>query len=443
MQDSVALRRYLQRHIETGLPDCHCASPRWHHALVIPAYKEPAALLPRLAELPRGDGQTLVLLVLNRPDSDPDKEANAALRTAAGKLALTSEQSGVPRIQALNDHTDLYLYDMESLGIRVPAAQGVGLARKTGCDIILKWMSQGAIDGDWICCTDADARLPRDYFRRLSRVTGAGGAVFPFRHAAGSDRNCNAATAWYELRLHHYVLGLEHAASPYAYHTLGSCLAVRATSYAQVRGFPKRAGGEDFYLLNKLAKLGPVAKLPGECIELQSRLSRRVPFGTGPAVEKIAAAEHPGALPLFYHPHCFAALRAVLTVIPALRQASAADLPARLEIAGLDRELALASRAALHSMGLDDALSHCRRQGKSPGQFLRQFHQWFDAFRTLKFIHALRDSGWPEQPAGALATLQPTLWPDAAITDGESGGLRDSINSHWGWDFRPGYNLAG
>ena len=64
---------------------------------------------------------------------------------------------------------------------------------------------------------------------------------------------------------------------------------------------------------------------------------------------------------------------------------------------GLDTDLALASSAVLHSMGLDHALAHCRRQGKSPEQFLRQFHQWFDGFRTLKFIHALRDAGLPEQ----------------------------------------------
>ena len=82
------------------------------------------------------------------------------------------------------------------------------------------------------------------------------------------DQFCNTATALYELRLHHYVLGLEYAGSPYAYHTLGSCLAVKADAYAQVRGFPKRAGAEDFYLLNKLAKLGAMPRLQGRCIRI-------------------------------------------------------------------------------------------------------------------------------------------------------------------------------
>ena len=433
MRHSVALQRYLQRHIEPGLPDYHCSSPRWSNALVIPAYQESADLMQRLSRLPGGDGKTLVLLVLNRPDSDPDVEVNAALRAAVGELKLAGAPAGAPRTRLLNDHADLYLHDMESLNIQLPAAQGVGLARKAGCDTILKWMSQGAIGGEWICCTDADARLPGDYFQRLAGISEAGAAVYPFRHMPGPQRNYDRATARYELRLHHYVLGLEYAASPYAHHTLGSCLAIRAEHYTQVRGFPKRAGGEDFYLLNKLAKLGPVARLSGECIELQSRLSARVPFGTGPAVAKIAAAERPDALPLFYHPHCFAALRAVLALMPALRATPTSDITMGLQSMGLDNDLALASSEVLGSMELDHALAHCRRQGKSPAQFLRQFHQWFDAFRTLKFIHMLRDAGWPEQALAALNDHSPQLWPEPETAAAGVESLRDSINRHWGW----------
>jgi hypothetical protein len=333
-----------------------------------------------------------VILVLNRPDTDHDPQANASLRAAVDGLAIASEQPDEPEIYSLNTHTDLYVHDMENPGGAlqrghfpggplpagvIPAAQGVGLARKAGCDIALKWMSEGAISGEWIHSSDADALLPQDYFQQLDSCNQrAVAAVYPFRHTPGADQNCDEATALYELRLHHYVLGLEYAGSPYAYHTLGSCLAVKAGAYAQVRGFPKRAGGEDFYLLNKLAKLGPVLKLTGKCIELQSRHSRRVPFGTGPAVEKIADNEHPSALPLFYHPLCFAALRALLTVVPDLQHTDTEDLSGLLGQRGLERSLARACSDVIEAMGLDAALIHCRRQGKSPAQFLRQFHQW-------------------------------------------------------------------
>ena len=454
MQDSVALQRYLQRHIEAGLPPPPRSGPHWHQALVIPAYRESAALLQNLTRLPPGHGRTLVILVLNRPDTDRDPQTNASLRAAVNELAIASEQPGEPVIHSLNTHTDLYVHDMESPGgtfqgesLRgdhfpggplptgsIPAAQGVGLARKTGCDIALKWMAEGAISGEWIHSTDADAVLPPDYFGQLdSGNQRAVAAVFPFRHVPGADQKCNEATALYELRLHHYVLGLEYAGSPYACHTLGSCLAVKAGAYAQVRGFPKRAGGEDFYLLNKLAKLGPVAKLTGHCIELQSRHSRRAPFGTGPAVEKIAANEQPTELPLFYHPRCFAALRALLTAVPDLQHTDAKDLFGLLSRRGLERSLAQASSNAIEAMGLDAALSHCRRQGKSPEQFLRQFHQWFDGFRSLKFIHAIRDAGWPLLPLLQLASLQPQLWPVSAETQWEAESLHLAVRQYWGW----------
>ena len=362
MQNSVALQRYLQRHIEAALPTCPQKDQRWHRALVIPAYRESAALLQQLKRLPEGSGRTLVILVLNRPDTDTDPDANTLLRAALERQPGASEQ---PCTYTLNAHSDLYLHDMDKQGGPVPAAQGVGLARKTGCDIALQWMSEGAISGAWIYSSDADARLPVDYFQKTeNNKQQAVAAVYPFRHVPGADQDCNEATALYELRLHHYVLGLEYAGSPYAHHTLGSCLAVRANAYTQVRGFPKRAGGEDFYLLNKLAKLGPVAKLKGTCIELQSRHSNRAPFGTGPAVAKITRQEHPTESTLFYHPACYEALRALLNAAPSLYCAMSNDLPALLRAQGLNLDLAQAASTALEAMGLTAALLHCRRQGK-------------------------------------------------------------------------------
>jgi hypothetical protein len=206
-----------------------------------------------LARLPAGDGRTLVILVLNRPDSDSDPLANAELRCALPQSLLAQEhlpQERLPQamrnavpVCCLNPHTDLYLHDMELLRGPTPAALGVGLARKTGSDIALQWMAAGGIGGQWLCCTDADATLPPGYFAQLeSAASGAVAAVFPFRHMPGDDAACNDATALYELRLHHYVLGLEYANSPYAFHTLGSCLAVRCAAYAHAHGFPKRAG---------------------------------------------------------------------------------------------------------------------------------------------------------------------------------------------------------
>jgi len=428
MSVALARQRYLQRHIEPALPDCPGSPVPWDKVLVIPAYREPAELLERLASLSAGKGRILVILVLNHPDSDPDPQANSALRNALAPL----QQHGDDALLHLAPRVDLYCHDLDSLSGPIPDSQGVGLARMVGCDIAYKWISDGVIASRWICSTDGDARLPEDYFHRLeSAPSPAVAACYPFRHVAGTDEACNAATALYELRLHHHVLGLEFAASPYAWHSLGSCLAVTPEAYAAVRGFPKRAGGEDFYLLNKLAKTGPVVRLAGACIELASRASRRVPFGTGPAVARISAAASPAELPLFYHPACYEGLRGVLAAAPLLQQAAPADLPQLLASDGIDPELARACFITLEEMGFTAALAHCRRQGRSPEQFLRQFHQWFDAFRTLKFIHALRDAGWAPCSLADLNRLRPGLWPVSAAQ--EPVNLRKDIARHWGW----------
>ncbi len=415
MRASLALQRYLHRHIETGLPHHSFTAQQWHHVVVMPCYREAPTLLQRLAALPAGNGRTLVILVLNRPDSDSDAQANTDLRSALQAQHLQREQRCTVPVQCLNPHTDLYLHDMETLSGPTPAPRGVGLARKTGCDLALQWMVAGGISGQWLCNTDADATLPPDYFEQLNAAApDAVAAVFPFRHVPCGDEACDTATAVYELRLHHYVRGLDYAGSPYAFHTLGSCLAVRASAYTQVRGFPQRAGAEDFYLLNKVAKLGPVAQLHGHCIELQSRRSSRVPFGTGPAVAAIIANGQPQHAGIFYHPRCFEALAALLASLPELAHAPDQDITQLLIQQGLDESLATQAQLALTGQGIQAALAHCQRHSRSSAQFQRQFHQWFDAFRTLKFIHALRDAGWPQRSLAQLDTLQPLLLPASA-----------------------------
>jgi hypothetical protein len=376
-------------------------------------------------------GASLVVLVLNRPDHDPDEQANAPVRSAVARLPRSDASLPLYR---LDEQTDLYLHDLESLRGPCPEAQGVGLARKAGCDLALAWIASGAIASDWIHSTDADATLPADYFDRLAGASpGTVAATFPFRHVPGNDTACNAATALYELRLHHYVLGLEYAGSPYAYHSLGSCLAIHAAAYAGVRGFPRRSGAEDFYLLGKVAKLGPLARPGGAPILIESRKSSRVPFGTGPAVADISGAGDPGMQPLFYHPDCYRALHATLKILPGLRS-SDAGLAHLLNREQLPQELISASVTALQDMGLNDALEHCRRQGKTPAQFQRQFHQWFDAFRTLKFIHAIRDSGRPAVSLAGLAELPTSLWPGNPDPGTDIETLRDAVAAHWGWE---------
>lgn len=432
MRDALAISRYLQRHAQPGLPTPEAGAARWRHVVVVPAYREAPALLQRLARLGRPGETALVVLVLNRPAERSTAEDNSALRRAVTGLPAAAPAGALP-IFASGRHAELLLLDLDELVGPLPAGLGVGLARKYGCDLALQWIDRGLVDSDWICCSDADAYLPDTYPGQLSAApTDAVAATFPFRHIPTQTAEIAAATTLYELRLHHYVLGLEYAASPWAWHSIGSCLAVRAAAYAHCRGFPRRAGAEDFYLLNKLAKLGPVARLHGDCIQIDARLSDRVPFGTGPAVAALLAPAAAKERALFYHPATFTALRAVLDCVELLVTQPGTDPGQLLASRGLAAELCAPAATALQALGIEKALLNCRRH-RDPAQFTRHFHQWFDAFRTLKFLHLLRDAGWPALPLSGLAKVSPWLWPGAADGTAQPAALCQRVAEHWGW----------
>ena len=434
--DSLALRRYLDRHIEPGLPRAP-AGCRWRHVVVVPAYDEPPASLENYRRLPTVESSSLVILVMNRPEGTAGPDCNRPLRQAISALPRAPGVGDLPLFR-LRPGIDLFLYDVDRVDGPIPRARGVGLARKLGCDIALLWMSSGHIVSDWICSSDADALLPADYFARLAGAGPAAvAATYPFLHTPGNRSSIDRATRCYELRLHYYVLGLDYAGSPYARHTLGSALAVRALPYTQVRGVPRRAGGEDFYLLNKLAKLGPVPDLAGEVISLQSRESHRVPFGTGPAVAGIAAQSQLDALPLFYHPRAFLALRAALDAAGVQQREPALALDAALATAGLEGRLREDTARALLALGWSDGLAHCHRQGGDRQGFMRHFHQWFDGFRTLKFIHALRRAGWADRSLRQLPAEPPWLWPCARHTPPEPELLLQAALDHRHWQVPP------
>jgi len=303
------------------------------------------------------------------------------------------------------------LVDRFNEGRKLPAKGGVGHARKIGADLALSLIHHKRVRSPWIHCTDADVRLPETYFACSNAVQNTGSTyaalVYPFHHCDDQDkaesREVLLATQLYELSLRYYVAGMKFARSPYAFHTIGSTMAVSAVHYAKVRGFPKRAAGEDFYLLNKLAKVGAVLELGSssncEPIEIEARRSDRVPFGTGAAVNKITGLADLVMDFRFYDPAVFELLQLWLQSLPEIWQSRSNDLAASM-FTGLSDDHGQRDKRAVLLAGLkeiktEQALDHAFRQSKNLDQFTRQMHTWFDAFRTLKLIHYLRDSHMP------------------------------------------------
>jgi hypothetical protein len=79
---------------------------------------------------------------------------------------------------------------------------------------------------------------------------------------------------------------------PNSIYTVGSCFAVKAGSYVAQGGMNRKKAGEDFYFLHKMAMLGETGEINSTTVYPSSRLSDRVPFGTGPALLKYCGGDN-------------------------------------------------------------------------------------------------------------------------------------------------------
>ena len=400
------VQKYLARHAEPEAAAAAGLPGQFGHALVAPAYAEGDDLFRMLGSVPEGPlGRVLVVLVVNgRADSDERAHAanRAALERLTRELGKPEPLADQPPIAALPlPGGALVVVDRASPGRFLPEGQGVGLARKIGFDFALAVRQAGRLASPWLHSTDADTLLPRDYFDRVANADPdrTAAAIYPFEHRFASDLALATAGRLYEISLRYYVLGLAWAGSPYAYESMGSCLAIPAAAYAGVRGFPRRNALEDFYALNKLAKTGQILRLPGDPVLLEGRISERVPVSTGKALKDLVSRQR--ALDDFrlYHPAVFGHLAAWIRVLAAIAssggriEGSLAELPAESPFFKVDL-----LRETLERMGAFPAIREAIRKSSDAATLRRHLHTWFDAFRTLKLVHALRAGGLPSLP---------------------------------------------
>ena len=416
---------------ESGLASL-CPDPV-DFVMVVPVCGESAAFVDGYRAAAQRAGRLLVIAVLNGRTGAGDSlhELNAeCFRTLGARFSL--REIGPGGWLGRDANMRILVVDRFTIGRRVPSRQGVGLARKIGADIALELTAVGQVRHAFFGMTDADAHLPDDYFGRIAELEpDCSAAVFPFWHEPGGGRAVDRATALYEIRLRYFLRGLRWASSPYAFHSVGSTMVVHALCYAQVRGVPLRQAAEDFYLLGKLSKVRPLARLRGEPVRLRSRVSDRVPFGTGARSASLAR----GAELELYHPNCFAAVREVtrglssVSGLPSVSGGPSSEPGATPPASSAERApdqgkieawLSRSSppvRGFLESQGALQAWQKITEHARSPAIRLRHFHDWFDGFRTLKLIHHVRDrvaTSLPWQDAIRLAPFMDDVDDDGA-----------------------------
>jgi hypothetical protein len=378
--NSKASQKYIALHAEKISIDAvnnFIPNQKYKHALVVPMYDEYKnchQLIKNLQTLAL-EGSLISTFVINHHENSSNQviENNLLLLDSLVRKYKNTKITDNCFLIHILDHIDIVVFYMCGTK-KLPTKQGVGLARKIGCDFICGIINSFNLSKiKWINSTDADATLPQNYFsqtRNISHIQYSA-CVYNFTHNNTNDPRINQAIALYESSLHQYVNGLKFTGSPYAYHTIGSLISISSQHYPTVRGFPKLSGAEDFYMLNKLAKVAPINSLKDMPVNIQSRLSDRVPFGTGPALKRIIENDANYINQLIYPQICFEQLKIVLRHINQGDYHKLNDYPNIFTI--------------LNKLGFFEAVRKIEKNNAKLDKRIQHIHSWFDAFKTLKF----------------------------------------------------------
>ena len=269
-------------------------------------------------------------------------------------------------------------------GRAYPEKFGVGLARHQCCAVGIPFVDETAP----IISLDADSPVDPNYFQAIFDYIAhhpgfqAGHVNFKHRHCGNADEK--RAIEIYERHLKRHRQKLEDANSPHAWYAIGSTIVCTKQAYVKSGGYHcRRMAGEDFYLLQQLSKTGCNIEMIEEAFVFPSdRVSDRVPFGTGKAVGDIVESGRW----LTYHDHCYRDLGQLLDVVERGVANSAEDIL---------KNVPEVCKSWLVGRKFASVWPKLQNNSRDNEMLLQRFHEWLDAFQTLKLIHFLSDNVHP------------------------------------------------
>jgi hypothetical protein len=235
-------------------------------AIVIPAYRELVSIEKTFQSLDAShsaagsnENRVSVVVVVNQPQiADVETEAE--------------NKATVSMLKKLNLPYPLHVLDRT-------VRNGVGEARKIGMEYAISSILSDK--HDLLVSLDADCEVSKNYISALlDRPFGSAALTLGFEHRT-DDLRLKPAIEFYDGYLRYMQRMLEWAGSPYAFFTIGSCMATDVHHYQACRGMPAKNATEDFHFLNKLRKLGPIDYWPDVNVFPAVRPSTRVYLGTG------------------------------------------------------------------------------------------------------------------------------------------------------------------
>lgn len=350
--------------------------------ITIPAMAEPD-IIKTLDSLAHNSFNEIVevIILLNAHDEMSEEDANTH-HTSWEACLRWSEQNSNSLLQCI----PVWL---------PPSADkkwGVGKARKAAMDEAARRLGENGI----IICLDADCTVASNYideilsqFRKHPQHDAC--SIY-FEHPVDDLQEPEKShIIEYELHLRYLVAAQGWCGHPFAFHTVGSAMAVRRNAYLLQGGMNTRQAGEDFYFLQKFIETGRFFEINGTSVYPSSRQSRRVPFGTGRSMmERIEQKDCQWTTDFAV----FQLIKPLFCQLDLIWEELERGVPCN----NLLKRLHLDERILdyLHSIDLPQAMYSIYLHTSTRESFIKRFFRYFNAFRFIRLRHDLRDQYFPD-----------------------------------------------
>ncbi|MGI6048766.1 MAG: hypothetical protein ACOYEG_12315 [Petrimonas sp.] len=251
--------------------------------VVIPCYNEKELLLTlqNLCACATSKAKTLVAVIINSSVLTNEKVVLQNRKTYDEVIGFAAENN--------SDTLRFFPLIFENLPRK---HAGVGLARKIGMDLAVEYFLNIQNPEGIIISLDADCTVSPNFltgiFAAYRQIDKLCCTVQNFHHRVeNNDPQLENAIRQYEQYIRYFSQMLRFVEFPYYFHTIGSAFSVAADAYVRVGGMGRQQGGEDFYFLQKVFALRKTKLLNDVFVYPMARYSDRIPFGTGPALQKI------------------------------------------------------------------------------------------------------------------------------------------------------------
>ena len=361
--------------------------------VVIPSFDEPGItdLLDSFLKCNPSECKCEVLIIINAPQnahSDSLERNRETFNKVVNWININKES-----------FFKVYVADLGQPKIK---RWGVGLARRAGMDEAAKrFLSLNNPDGV-IASMDADCTVSRNYFTALENELlnskKRNGCSIYFEHPINGTQlpeSFYKAVYQYELHLRYYYQALKYTGFPNVYHTVGSSFAVKTSTYVKAGGMNRNQAGEDFYFIQKVVSTGGYFSLNSATVFPSSRISDRVPFGTGVVVGKMILNNESELLT--YNPIAFIDLKLFFEKTEFFFRCPVNELIPYFDI------LPKSIRGFLTVDLWVEKILEIRSNTSGSEAFSKRFFNWFNMFRIVKYLNYSHETMFEKVPVNTAA----------------------------------------